>query len=228
MYKSHNQSIFYLKGLKYYDVVFTTKVYNLEELKSLGARRTELYLDSYDERIHHPVGLSEDDKKRFNTDVGFIGAFEEFRIKMLLSLAERGIKVTVWGPNWGPWVGKNPNLNIKNEFLYRDDYAKALNATKINLCFLMKKNRDEVTCRSMEIPGCGAFMLAERSKRHEGLYKEGEEAAFFSDSEELYQAVKRYLADDDLRRKVAEGGMERGLKSGYSMQSQLNSMIERI
>lgn len=32
MYARHNRSFYYTKGLSYYDIVFTTKVYNLAEL----------------------------------------------------------------------------------------------------------------------------------------------------------------------------------------------------
>lgn len=41
MYPAHNRSFYYMRGLKWYDVVFTTKVYNLAELKTFGAKRTE-------------------------------------------------------------------------------------------------------------------------------------------------------------------------------------------
>jgi len=57
MSAKHNQSLWYLKGLSLYDIVFTTKVYNLTELKALGARQTELFLDAYDETLHRPVKL---------------------------------------------------------------------------------------------------------------------------------------------------------------------------
>lgn len=225
MYAKHNRSLYYDLGLKYYDIVFTTKVYNLTELKSLGAKRTELFLDSYDENIHRPMNLTEEDKKRFECDVGFIGTFEKDRAEKMLFLAENGIKVVVWGNGWGAWVNKNQNLIIKNKPVYGDDYAKAICAAKINLCFLRKINRDEVTSRSVEIPACGGFMLAEKTKRHLEFFKEGEEAVFFESQNEFYDLIKKYLFDDRARKKIAENGRRRVERSGYNHRTQLSKML---
>ena len=228
MYARHNRSLYYTFGLKYYDIVFTTKVYNLEELKLLGAKKTELFLDSYDEKVHRPMILTDEEKKKFACDVGFIGSFENDRAEKMLFLAEKGIKIVIWGNGWGPWIGKNPNLIIKNQPLYNDDYAKAISATKINLCFLRKINRDEVTSRSVEIPACGGFMLGERTKRHLEFFEEDKEAVFFGSNEELLEKIKKYLADGEARLKIAKAGRERCIKSGYSMKAQLSKMIGKI
>lgn len=228
MYAKHNQSLFYRWGLRYYDIVFTTKTYNLTELKSLGAKRTELFLDAYDEKLHRPYILSEEEKKRFSCDVGAIGAFEEDRAMKMLYLAERGIKIVVWGNGWESWVGKHTNLIVKNKHLFKEDYSKAISATKINLCFLRKINRDEVTSRSVEIPACGGFMVAERTKRHLNFFKENEEAVFFETNEELYDLIQKYLADDEVRIKIAENGRRRCIESGYNHRIQLKKMLSII
>lgn len=228
MYAKHNRSLYYTRGLFYYDIVFTTKVYNLEELKFLGAKRTELFLDSYDENVHWPMNLGNEDIKNFACDVGFIGTFEKDRAEKMLFLAENGIKVVVWGNGWSAWVGKNLNLIIKNKPLYGDDYAKAISATKINLCFLRKINRDEVTSRSVEIPACGGFMLAEKTKRHLEFFEEDKEAVFFDTKEELLEKVKKYLNNNEDRRKIVEAGTERCIRSGYSTKEQLVKMLKFI
>ncbi len=223
----HNRSFYYDRGLSYYDIVFTTKVPNLAELKEFGTKRTELFLDSYDETFHKPLVLTAAEKNKFACDVGFAGSFEEDRAEKMLFLAEQGIKIFVWGLDWEKWMNRHPNLIVKNEHLYREDYAKAINATKINLCFLRKLNRDEVTSRSVEIPACGGFMLAERTKRHLEFFKEDEEAVFFSSKEELLEKVRKYLANDPARGKIAEAGRNRCLSSGYSMKAQLTAMLKK-
>ena len=228
MFARHNQSAFFRRGLKFYDVVFTTKVYNLEELKKLGARRTELFLDAYDEKIHRPMILTDEDKKKFACDVGFIGSFEKERAEYMLFLAEHGIPVIVWGNGWGEWIGKNPNLIIKNASLYEEDYPKAINAIKINLNFLRKINRDEVTSRSVEIPACGGFMLAERSKRHEEFFEDGKEAVFFDSKEDLLDKMKKFLNDENSRRRIAEAGRARCVRGGYNHRNQLENMLSQI
>lgn len=184
-------------------------------------------MDAYSEEIHRPWELSEKEKKEYVSDVGFAGSFEEDRAMKMLYLAENGIKVTVWGNDWGPWVGKHPNLVIKNRHLFGADYAKAICATKINLCFLRKINRDEVTSRSVEIPACGGFMLGERTKRHLDFFIEGKEAEFFSSNEEMLSKVNYYLNHDNERKAVALAGRERCIKSGYSMRSQIGQIVKK-
>ncbi|KKK97831.1 hypothetical protein LCGC14_2648820 [marine sediment metagenome] len=130
MYARHNQTYYYRSGLPYYDVVFTTKIYNITELKTLGAKRPVLFLDSYDSALHRPVELTEKDKKRFGCDVGFIGSFEEDRAQYMLYLAKHGVMVAVWGAGWKKWVNRHPNLIVKNHSLYGEDYVKAINAIK--------------------------------------------------------------------------------------------------
>jgi len=227
MYAKHNRSNYYVWGLKYYDIVFTTKTYNLQELKNLGAKRTELFLDSYNEDVHKPMQLTDEERARFSCDVGAIGAFEKERAVSLLYLAEHGVKVAVWGGNWDAWINRHKNLDVKNEFLFGTDYAKAISAAKINLNFLRKVNRDEVTSRSVEIPACGGFMLGERTKRHLEFFKEGVEAEFFDSNEEMLKKVKYYLEQEEERKRIASAGRERCLKSEYSMGAQLSKILEK-
>lgn len=225
MYARHSQTYWYLGGLKYYDVVFTTKTYNLAELESLGARHTCLFLDSYDERLHRKVVLTNDETRQLSCHVGFIGTFEADRAARMLYLAQHGVKVNIYGNGWGSWAGKNSNLIVHDKPVYGEAYVKAINATKINLCFLRKINRDEVTSRSVEIPACGGFMLGERTRRHQEFFAEGKEAEFFDSNEELLQKIRYYLEKNEDRERVARAGRERCEVSGYSMRAQLNQML---
>src|SRR5690606_38676558 len=116
---------------------------------------------------------------RLGEDVGFIGIWEKERCDSILYLARNGIKVKIFGGGkWNDYRGID-NLEILPP-LYSDDYSKALQAFKISICFLRKLNFDLQTSRTMEIPACGGFMLAERTTEHMALFKEGKEAEFFS------------------------------------------------
>jgi len=227
MFQKFNQSIQWKQGLPLYDLIVTTKSYNVKELLSMGAKRVEFVNNCFDVEIHRPKKISQIDKKKFGGLVGFVGAWEKERSNSISFLAEAGTQVRWWG---GAWSNKSfspniPNLIYENDALWGHDYAKAINSFDINLCFLRKINRDLQTTRSVEIPACGGFMLAERTEEHQILFEEGKEAEFFSNNEELLDKTRFYLANPNSRKKIALAGRERCEKSGYSYESILSKII---
>lgn len=228
MMNPNNQSRRYLASVPLYDLHVTHKSYNVAELKELGARKVRFIDKAYDPHTHRPLALTEDERKRWGSDVGFVGGFEQERYQTMLALAKAGVQVTVRGPGWESYVGQHPNLIVRPGWVLGDNYAKAICATKINLCFLRKANRDLQTARSIEIPACGGFMLAERTDEHLALFEEGKEAEFFDSFEELLDKVRHYSGHEKERRRIAAAGRERCLQSGYSNHDQLSAVLERI
>ena len=233
MFLAHNRTRAYVKGLSCYDCVFTTKAPNVgpSELPAFGARRVIAVDKSYDPHVHFPVGVSEADVERYGADVGFVGTFEAARARSLSYLAENGIAVRVWGNGWEAWAARPPGLIIEDRAVVNTEhdlaYTKSLCATRINLGFLRKLNRDTQTDRTMEIPACGAFMLAERSDDHLRLFEEGHEAAFFGSDDELLEKVRYYLGHEDERAAIARAGRQKCLDAGYSETERMRGMIDQ-
>jgi spore maturation protein CgeB len=144
-------------------------------------------------------------------------------------LAQNGIPVRIWGGGWQEkWSVSHPNLKIESSPIWGADYARTICSFDINLNFLRKVNRDLQTTRSMEIPACGAFMLAERSAEHLELFEEGKEAEFFGSDAELLEKVKYYLIHETARRQIARAGRDRCLRSGYSNHERLKIILKLI
>jgi spore maturation protein CgeB len=133
----------------------------------------------------------------------------------------------VRGFGW-PEQSDDPRLELRNDRPEGVDYAKAINATKINLGFLRKIARDEHTTRSVEIPACRAFLLAERTGEHLDLFEEGVEAEFFDDVDEAARKIQRYLRDEQALHAVAEAGYRRCIDSGYSNLDRLSWALDRV
>lgn len=223
----HNQSQNYLECMDLYDLHFTTKSYILDGLKDLGAKEVVFVNKSYEESFHYPRKITKDDVQRLGEDVGFVGAWEKERMDSILYLTRNGIKVRVFGTKeWQQCKNDNPNLRIEDHGLYDEDYAKSFRCFKISLCFLRKMNKDQQTSRTMEIPACGGFMLAERTKEHMALFDEGKEAEFFSNDEELLQKCRYYLEHDEEREIIAKAGTLRCRKSGYSNLETLKNLVD--
>jgi spore maturation protein CgeB len=230
MFALHNRSWYFTCGLKHYTCMFTTKSYNCnpDELPRLGAVRVVFVNNAYDIRSHSPVAVTTAEIEALGADVGFIGTYETERAKSIAHLAAHGVTVRVWGNGWHVMTGSHPNLKIEDRAIYGNDYTKAICATKINLCFLRKANRDRQTTRSIEIPACGGFMLAERTEEHLALFKEGVEAEYFGSDSELLDKVKHYLADEQKRHKIAENGRRRCVSGKYDHHSLLLRALHEI
>jgi spore maturation protein CgeB len=225
-----NQSHYFRRCLPLYDVVFTTKSYNCnqDELPSLGARRVVFVDKAYDRHRHRPIVVTSTEREALGSDVGFIGSFERSRAEKLDCLAKAGLQVRIWGNGWRGHRFSSKNVRLENREILGDDYVRALCATKVNVCFLRKSNRDLQTDRTMEIPACGAFMLAERTDEHLRLFAEDQEAVYFDikDDEELIGKAKHYVAANEERDAIAAAGRRRCLSSAYSHHDKLRYMLD--
>lgn len=226
MYAKHNQSRQFLQLLPLYNVFFTTKSYNVAELRSLGCPRAEFIGNAFDLNTHRPVVINEDTRRELGGAVGFIGGYERKRATSVMKLAQNGVPVRIWGGGvWLKHAASHPDLRIEREPVWGDRYSEAICSFDINLCFLRKMNRDLQTTRSIEIPACGGFMLAERTDEHSALFEEGKEADFFGSDEELIDKVHFYLARPEQRQRIAAAGRRRCLESGYSNHDRMNTML---
>lgn len=59
----HNCSVYLKDSLPIFDIVFTTKPRNLEELPNLGARKVVCIFQAYDCKFHKPIALSVEEQK---------------------------------------------------------------------------------------------------------------------------------------------------------------------
>ena len=228
MFKSHNNSDYFIESLNYLDLFVTTKSDNLNPSEKLKSKLKKVLLidKSYSKELHKPIKNIYD---HFKNDVLFIGTYEKERANSLAYLLDNGVKVTLWGEDWNQWAYKNhKNVKMGNKGLYGQEYVNEICLSKISLCFLRKINNDKQTGRSIEIPACGSFMLAEYSEEHAKLFRENQEAVFFKSNDDLLQKVQHYLRQEDKRIEIAKAGRQRCLSSGYSHQDRINQMLLEI
>lgn len=229
MSQRHNQSFNFIESLPYYDYYITTKSYIVDVLKNRGVKEVLFIDNAYEDKFHFPRVVDAAVIENLGGDVGFIGTWEQERANTILYLAQNGVKVRVWGGGqWIVYKNKFPNLQIEENGLFSEDYSKALSAFKISLCFLRKMNFDLQTTRTMEIPACKGFLMAERTSEHLGLFKEGKEAEFFSTEKEILEKCKQYLKNENKRLEIIESGYRRCIDSGYSNKNRIKLIIQKI
>lgn len=222
---------FYKRCLPYFDRNFFYRQINCDEALMRNAKHAEVLLPYFLPCKDRPVELSTAEKHRFQTDVTFVGHYEpDGREHSIRALMDAGVVVKIWGGHY--WSrGVLGDLYDRLQPIVPaegDDYAKALCGAKVCLAFLSKLNRDTYTRRCFEIPACGRVMLAERTPDLQNMFKEDEEACFFSSVEELVEKVRWLLENPDERERIAVAGKERVWADGHDVKSRAKEFLSHI
>jgi hypothetical protein len=209
------------------DACFCYRQVNVAEFQAAGAKTVALLPSYFDPAVHRPIALTEAERLRFETDVVFVGHCErDGRLELVDKVIDSGIQLRLFGTLWDRhahghrWIDRLPITDV-----WGDEYARAIAGARIALVFLSGRNRDNYTRRCFEIPAIGTLMLAPRTQELLSLYREDEEAAFFGTADELIGQVRRYLADPELRARVAAGGHARCFRDGYDVDSRARRFL---
>lgn len=209
------------------DVCFVYRRSNIAEYESAGAKSVKLLRSYFQPEVHRPIILTESDRRRFETDVVFVGHCEpDSRLALLDRLIDSGVQVRLFGTDWHRYAsGHRWEAWPAIEPLRGDEYVRAIAAARIALVFLSKRNCDDYTRRCFEIPAIGTLMLAPRTAELMSLFREDEEAAYFEGAEELIAQAKGYLVDPKRRQQVADAGHARCLRDGYDVDSRARQFL---
>jgi hypothetical protein len=225
----HNLSHPLRRTLPYWDLVFTTKTFNVAELLDRGVRRAVLVGKAYDPVLHAPAAPGEVGGEFEHFDAVFVGTYERERAMSINALAAAGVRVVVYGAGAGNWAFKrlHPDVELRPS-VYGDEYRQAWHTGKVALCFLRKINRDRITQRTMEIAAMGRPMVAERTMEHDAHFQDGREYFGFSSDAELVVQVAALLLDPRMRAEAASAIRARCMDSRYSTLDRAQDMVRTL
>lgn len=192
-----------------YDYIFIIDSLDILKFIDIKAKHIESLPLGCSPRVHRRVDLSEEEFKKFGSDVAFVGTLSPQRQKMLESLNDFDLKI------WGHWQKKSPLLgeNYKEQDIYGEGAAKIYNASKITIdihnLYGLEKEIFNVTPRVFEVPACGGFLLTNYVPQLNEFYKVGEEIIAYKNIEELKDLVRYYLQHDRERKEIAQRAYQR-------------------
>jgi len=225
-----NRSRHFRASIPVYDFLFTTKAWEMDGYRELGARLVRHVFDAADEQRFQPREATPAQCQMYRSPVTFIGRCEPHYARVLRAVADAGLGLAIWGPRWTR-VGRRrewARICVRGEGVWFDDYPVALSCADIALGLLSKMFPETTTTRTFEIPASGTFLLAERTDDHRSLFEEGREADYFSSVEELVDKIRFYTANPSVRRRIAKEGRERYLRSGYTRRARYREMMEAV
>jgi spore maturation protein CgeB len=214
------------KSIYQYDHLFTTKTFNVPELKRMGLTDITFIPCGYIPSCHTPVSVSAADVEKYGSDLSFLGTYEKQRALTLSQLKE--FRLRIWGSDWHK-AGNKLGLGgcIEYRAVYCREMSCVLNASKINLAFLRKANRDHHDQRTFEIPACGGFELSERTDEVTSYFEEGKEIECFSSIDELKDKASYYIKHEEARRSIASAGLARVRRSSYSYTDYIQIILKQ-
>lgn len=170
-----------------------------------------------DPDVHRPLELSDEEKRRFGSDLSHVGAGYHNRRKFFPALLDYDFKL--WGSDWEGAGELKSVLQDEGARVSTGDTVKVFNATRINLNLHSSTYTDGVNPggdylnpRTFELAACGAFQLVDERSLLPEAFEPGVELATFRDLESCRAAIEHYLAHPEEARRIAEAGRRRALR----------------
>ena len=228
----HNTSSWLERSLPLWDIFFTTKTFNVDELRERGVHRPILIGNMYNPAIHRPLSAQQVGEEFEAFDIVFVGTHEREREDDLRALARAGMRVLVHGNTASRlssgWRVLESDGVVVRPAVIDDAYTRAIHHGKVAMCFLRKMNRDQITQRSIEIPAMERPMLAEKTDEHDAHFVDTAEYLGFTTRDDMLAKAKVLIADEPLRRRLAEAARQRVLQSAYSIDDIVKTMHQHI
>ena len=169
---SRNGWRLHLPSIEEYNIYFTTNLFNVEELKAIGARQVILTQLGYNRNLFKLHVVTETEAQRLGASVGFIGHWEPATEELFLQLINLGLPLRVRGSSWRKAKNKRRLKHvIEPGAVPKEEFAKAIISTKINLGVNSAQSRNLSSGRTFEIPAAGGFLLAQRTIEHQAFLR---------------------------------------------------------
>ena len=217
----------FCRALPEYDLCVVMREENVREFRERGAKKILRVMMGHDEVAHARLPYSREDEEKWASDVVFVGTWMPERGPLMAELIRLGVPLAIYGQRWkkaAEWSRIEPNW--RGPSAEGQNYVRAIQYAKVAIGLLSKGNRDQHTTRSTEIPFIGSVLCAERTPEHSRMFREGEEAVFWSTPEECAGHCLALLKDPASRQKMAAAGSRRVRELGLANEQVCQSILE--
>jgi hypothetical protein len=184
-----NGAAFFWPALREYDVIWSPRRANLEDLLRHGCPRVEYLPFCYNPAVHFaeaPATAAE--RERFACDVAFVGGADADRLPVARALVRAGLKLHLYGRYWDRDSKLRPHYR---GFVYGRELRLAVGGATVNVCLGRKANRDGHAMRSLELPAMKACLVVEDTLEHRELFgDEGDCVLYYLNNMEMVDKIK--------------------------------------
>lgn len=199
-----NRTKVFNKAEKYYDMHFTSKKHNVDEIIERTGKSAFFIWYAYDEKWHFRISPATFTSPIYK--VGFFGHMRPDRAGLVLEIANKfGKKFAVTGDRWSRVNGLARLAHVKSAS-YGSAISTFVASAPLQLGLLNSDNRDQHTARSFEIPAMGGLLLAEDTEEHREIFGPQGNALFFKTPGQLLEQIAWVYSNPELAKKIAENG----------------------
>ena len=190
-----------------FDLYVTYNRQLIGPLQQAGARRVLRLPFAWDPELHPAIEPEPADRARYGCDVIFVGNGDACRERWLVGIvqAAQGLKwnVAIYG-SWRTARSQAVQAVVRGGALYGVEMVKATRCAKVSLNILREQNDGSHNMRTFEVPGCGGFLVSQRSPEQQEFFPEAEAAVYFSDAREAVEKISALLGAESRRRQLRE------------------------
>ncbi len=209
-----------------YDLFFTKERYALRSLQQAGLRNLH-YLPMYCvPSAHHPVTLTEAERRRYGAALSFVGNRYPYRERFVREL--RGYPLRLWGHGWSR--SQDPDVRALT--------AGGAVFGREKLCVysdsLLSLNQHHpmndivgVNTRAFELAAAGACQVVDLKDDLGSLFKPGQEVVGYRDLGELRAHLDHYLAHPDEAKAIGDNARRRALAE-HTLRHRIDEMLAAI
>jgi spore maturation protein CgeB len=221
-----------LQIAKHYDHFFFSHSEGVEKNHEYGNKHVKLLYFACDPEILKPLTPSDADRKRYGSDIVFVGSHYPDREQALSALSD--MNLSIWGPRWTSIAAGSPlRKYVKGEDVDPGVWTKILSCSKIVLNIHYGFNEEkktfaqQATCKVFEILSCGCFELTDSTKDVNNLFVTKKHLVTYSSINELRENIVYYLNHEKERKEIALAGYKEVLQKHTYVQ-RMKEMLEMI
>jgi spore maturation protein CgeB len=210
----------FVKTIREYDVVYTPRSANIDQLRAAGARDVQIMPFAYCSHCH----FAPQKREQARNVVSFVGGADKDRVRFINALAKAGLRLELYG---GYWKDETALQEYAAGFVDMAGYRAVAAHTAVSLNLVREANRDGHVMRSYELPAMRACILAQDTPDHRELYgADGDAVRFFTSPRDISGVARELLANPVERDRLAMAAHTRVVRPENSYYARLETLLK--
>ena len=219
-----NGAAHFWSALRQYDVVFSPRTANIDDLRRHGCRDVRYLPFAYNPDEHFSeTSDSAEERAKYQCDVAFIGGADAQRVELLRPLLASHLRCNLYG---GFWERHADTRARARGLVFERDYRLAVSGARVNICMGRLANRDGHAMRSYELPAMGAALVVEDTSEHRDMFGADEAGVlYYQSAQSLAAQVVRLCSDEALRVRLAKAANQRVATAANTYAARLQTLL---